>query len=39
MMLSGVAVLLAVFGCGGTIVALIAVVYVLVRERDARREG
>lgn len=39
MMVSASAVLLALVGCGGTIVAIIAVVYVLMRDRDTRGEG
>ena len=39
MMVSASAILLALVGCGGTIVAVIAVVYVLMRDRDTRGEG
>jgi len=39
MMISASMVLLALVGCGGTIVAVIAVVYALMRNRDSRGEG
>jgi hypothetical protein len=39
MELSASFVLLAVVGCGGTIVAIIAVVYALMRDRNTRGGG